>query len=167
VVAPHERAFGRGYFVLEDARREPAEETLTQVRFMLVAAPVGSLMRWPGGWFALSEPVAPNHAVWFAWRLLSANNRELGRSYSTFPDTSACAQAVAVLRTRMGDAEPAIVAGLRTGWWHWEVRVDGGPIAIAARSFTRQRECEHNLEQFMAGVNVVRADLAAVAEQVS
>ena len=141
---------------------------MTQVRFMLVSAPAGSMVRWPGGWFTLPEVVAtPNHAEWFAWRLLSANNRELGRSYSTFRDTSACADAVAVLRTRIGDAEPAIVAGLRTGWWHWAVSVDGVAIAISARSFTRQRECEHNLEQFMAGVNVVCADLAPVAEPVS
>jgi len=140
---------------------------LTQVRFMLVSAPVGSLMRWPGGWFALPEPVAPNRPVWFAWRLLSANNRELGRSYTTFPDPPACTEAVAVLRTRIGDAEPAIVAGLRTGWWHWEVSIAGIAIAISPRSFTRQRECEHNLEQFMVGVNVVRTDVAAVAVTVS
>ncbi|HEY5455188.1 MAG TPA: hypothetical protein VIJ96_06950 [Acidothermaceae bacterium] len=125
------------------------------------------MVRWPGGWFTLPESATPNNAVWFAWRLLSANNRELGRSYSTFPDTSACAHAVAVLRTRIRDAEPSIVAGLRTGWWHWEVSVDGAAIAISARSFTRQRECEHNLEQFLAGINVVRADLTAVAEPVS
>jgi hypothetical protein len=123
-------------------------------------------MRWPGGWFTLPEPVDPNRGVWFAWRLLSANNRELGRSYNTFPDTLACAQAVAVLRIRIGDAEPAIVAGLRTGWWHWEVTVDGVAIAISPRSFTRQRECEHNLEQFLAGVDVVRTDLAAIAQTV-
>lgn len=167
MVAPSKRAFARGCIFVPDDRRGPAEEPLTQVRFMLVSAPAGSMVRWPGGWFTLPEPVAPNREVWFAWRLLSANNRELGRSYTTFPDTSACAEAVAVLRTRIGDAEPAIVAGLRTGWWHWEVSVDGVAIAISARSFTRQRECEHNLEQFMVGVNVVRTDVAAVAEPVS
>ncbi len=105
--------------------------------------------------------------MWCAWRLLSANNRELGRSYTTFPDPAACAEAVALLRTRIDDADAAIVAGLRTGLWHWEVSVNAIPIAISPRSFTRQRECEHNLEQFLAGVNVVRKDVGAVTESVS
>jgi hypothetical protein len=148
-------------------QRRQQEETLTQVRFMLVSAPAGSMVRWPGGWFGQVQTHVPHTATWCAWRLLSANNRELGRSYTTFPNHADCAEAVALLRSRIDDADAAIVAGLRTGLWHWEVSVNALPIAISPRSFTRQRECEHNLEQFLAGVNVVRKDLGAVAESVS
>jgi hypothetical protein len=134
---------------------------------MLVSAPAGSMVRWPGGWFGQGQVPIPHQSMWCAWRLLSANNRELGRSYTTFADAAACAAAVALIRSHIVDAEAAIVAGLRTGLWHWEVGVNATPIAISARSFTRQRECEHNLEQFLAGVNVVRKDRGAVAESVS
>jgi hypothetical protein len=148
------------------AQRRQQEETLTQVRFMLVSAPAGSMVRWPGGWFGQAQTQIPHSSTWCAWRLLSTNNRELGRSYTTFSDPAECAESVALLRTRIDDADAAIVAGLRTGLWHWEVSVNALQIAISPRSFTRQRECEHNLEQFLAGVNVVRKDLGAVAESV-
>lgn len=148
-------------------QRRQQEGTLTQVRFMLVSAPASSMVRWPGGWFAQAHTPTPHMSMWCAWRLLSANNRELGRSYKTFPDSTACSEAVALLTTRIGDAEAAIIAGLRTGLWHWEVSVNATPIAISPRSFTRQRECEHNLEQFLAVVNAVRKDAVAVTESVS
>jgi hypothetical protein len=147
-------------------QRRRQEETLTQVRFMLVLAPAGSMVRWPGGWFGHDQTAVPHGSTWCAWRLLSANNRELGRSYSTFAESAGCAESVALLRAGIDTADVAIVAGFRTGLWHWEVSVNATPIAISPRSFTRQRDCEHNLEQFLAGVNVVRADLSAVAESV-
>jgi hypothetical protein len=133
---------------------------------MLVSAPASSMVRWPGGWFGPDPIATPRTGMWCAWRLLSANNRELGRSYATFPNPSECAEAVALLRTRLGDAEAAIVAGLRTGLWHWEVNIGGTPIAISPRSFTRQRECDHNLGQFLSGAAVVRDDLSVAAESV-
>jgi hypothetical protein len=118
------------------------------------------MVRWPGGWFGPDPSATARGTTWCAWRLLSANNRELGRSYTTFPSASACAEAVAVLRGHIDHADAAIVAGLRTGLWHWEVSIQNSPVAISPRSFTRQRECEHNLGQFLAGAAVVRENLA-------
>ncbi len=133
---------------------------MTQVRFMLVSAPAGSVVRWPGGWYGPDEVAVPRSTTWCAWRLLSANNRELGRSFSTFPSSAACAEAVSVLRDSIAYAEASISAGMHTGLWHWEVSLFGTSVAISPRTFSRQRECEHNLSQFLAGAAQVQDDLA-------
>ena len=87
-----------------------------------------------------------------AWRLLSANNRELGRGLADFRDEESCRQAVVRLRTDLDRAVAVMRRDQPTSMWGWRLDVDGQPVALSARSYRRQRECLYNLAQFRAGV---------------
>jgi hypothetical protein len=85
------------------------------------------------------------------WRLLSGNNRELGRSVDEHPDPRACELAVrdaqaeiVTFATRLHRVDPHR--------WRWEVSRDGVPIAVAGHSFDRQIRCEIALTQFLAAL---------------
>ena len=87
-----------------------------------------------------------------AWRLLSANNRELGRGLADFRDEESCRQAVLRLRADLDRAVAVMRRDQPTSMWGWRLDVDGQPVALSARSYRRQRECLYNLAQFRAGV---------------
>jgi hypothetical protein len=109
-----------------------------QARFLIVTRPVR------GG--------TGRGDVCTAWRLLSANNRELGRGPVNYPDERSCREAVVRLRA---DVERAVAAMCReqpTAMWGWRLTLDGEAVALSARSYRRQRECLYNLAQFRAGV---------------
>jgi hypothetical protein len=91
---------------------------------------------------------------WSAWRLLGANNRELGRSFRTFPDRTSCADAADHLQVSVDRVEPVVVAGLRSGNWYWELYVDGEAAATSARAFRRPRDSEYNLAHFVTSLHV-------------
>lgn len=89
------------------------------------------------------------------WRLLGANNRELGRAPQFFVDERACGQHVAVLRRRVADLEPAMWCD-GDGRWVWRLDDRKRPIAVSGRAYLRQREALYNLEQFLAAVPIAR-----------
>jgi hypothetical protein len=87
------------------------------------------------------------------WRLLGANNRELGRSPAWYPDLDSCREAVRVLKREIGAVTPAIAsAGVSAGAWSWRLAVGGRPVAVAGRPYHRHRECAYNLSHFVAAV---------------
>ena len=96
------------------------------------------------------------------WRLLGANNRELGRSPVWYPDVESCREAVRSLKREIGVVTSAITATARPGGaWSWRLAVSGTPVAVAGRPYHRQRECAYNLNHFVAAVpNAVIADEA-------
>ncbi|HEV2342956.1 MAG TPA: hypothetical protein VGS97_02580 [Actinocrinis sp.] len=88
-----------------------------------------------------------------AWRLLGANNRELGRSPIWYPDVESCREAVRVLKREIGGVTPAIMSVPQPGGaWSWRLAVSGTPVAVAGRPYHRQRECAYNLNHFVAAV---------------
>jgi hypothetical protein len=87
-----------------------------------------------------------------AWRLLGANNRELGRGLVDFPDEESCRQAVAWLCTSIERANTVILRAQPATMWAWRLEVDEIPVALSARAYRRQRECLYNLALFRAGV---------------
>ena len=95
---------------------------MAQPRFQLV----------PGARLASSDGTAG-----IGWRLLGANNRELGRSALASPDAESALS---------GDAH--IVHDPRTGHWAWHLDDDGEVVATSGRGFRHERECRYNLEQF-------------------
>lgn len=87
------------------------------------------------------------------WRLLSANNRELGRSAGTFPDLDSCVAAVRELVDGIGSAAPSISSVReRTGTWSWRLTLGERAVATAGRPYLRHRECTYNLAHFLAAV---------------
>jgi hypothetical protein len=95
------------------------------------------------------------------WRVLSGNNRELGRSFETFPDTEACRQAIGDLRLALDVLLPQVRREGRDRWL-WELRrADGAVLVVAAHPFDRQVRCRRAVDQFL-----LDARLAPVAESV-
>jgi hypothetical protein len=124
---------------------------VAQPRFLFVArarARSESWSRWQAG-LRRSQPAdqgAPTS--WVAWRLVGANNRELGRSSQTYADLIECSESVARLRQAVLVAQAAVSVDPSTGCWYWRLDVQGVPIASAGRVYQRQRECLYSLEQF-------------------
>ncbi len=102
----------------------------------------------------------PIEAAMLAWRLLGANNRELGRSVGVYPLGQAREQILA-LQADAGRLTNAMVLA-DGGGWIWRVSLDGALVATAARSYHRQRECHYSTLQFLAALPV-----AAICEYVT
>ncbi|MER6798862.1 hypothetical protein [Amycolatopsis mediterranei] len=71
------------------------------------------------------------------WRFLSANNRSLAQSATSFPDAVSCADAVGVLRDRLALAEVITVRDTH-GKWLWQLRIAGVAAGVSARSYQRR-----------------------------
>jgi hypothetical protein len=118
-----------------------------------VSTLAGSRVRWPGNWFDTPEMNGPlDTSAWCAWRLLGANNRELARSYTGYPDVATCTDAARLIQSGHGQLDAATRPKLPTGRWYWEASLDGIPLAVSAHWFRWRRDCEHNFEQFMKAV---------------
>lgn len=101
------------------------------------------------------------------WRLVGANNHELGRSPRVHSSLAACCAAVERLRadaervstlvatapgTGAGPGPAAAAVSSGVGAWTWQLSLDETCVAVAVRTFRRQRECRHSLQLFLAAV---------------
>jgi hypothetical protein len=132
-------------------------------RFQLVrgTAQRGAMQRWPAEWLAAvpeglgwtsSRELPDRASASIAWRLVGANNRELGRSSRTYADVDACREAVAFLREHIDAADSLVANASDTGLWLWRLNIGEQWMAVAGRSYLRRRECLYNLAQFVAEV---------------
>ncbi|MFB6838569.1 hypothetical protein [Streptomyces sp. NPDC056361] len=85
-----------------------------------------------------------------SWRLVGANNHELGRGPELHRDHTACSAAVGRLRAGLDRAVPHVLMASADGAWTWELAVDDRRVAVASRAFRRQRECRDSLRLFLA-----------------
>jgi hypothetical protein len=81
------------------------------------------------------------------WRVLGANNRELGRSAGPFWQVEEAYQAA--------HEAQAVLKGTVTrfwaddlGAWFWNIDLDGEELAVSGRGYRRQRECIYSIELF-------------------
>lgn len=95
------------------------------------------------------------------WRLIGANNRELGRSAVTFDSLDVCRAAVVQLRERIDQARVLFAMADATGTWIWRLGFGGTEVAVSGRTYQRQRECQHSLSLFLLAV-----PLASVNESI-
>lgn len=86
------------------------------------------------------------------WRLLGANNRELGRGVATF-SVGVAREHVRFLQSA-ADRLSTIVTSGPTGKWLWTASLDGEPVAVSSRSYHRHRECVYNARHFTAAVAI-------------
>jgi hypothetical protein len=81
------------------------------------------------------------------WRVLGANNRELGRSAGPFRRVDEAYQAV-------HEAQAVLERTVIRFWaddlgeWFWNISIDGEQLAVSSRGYRRQRECIYSIEQF-------------------
>ncbi|MGW1884825.1 hypothetical protein [Streptomyces sp. NPDC001970] len=90
------------------------------------------------------------------WRLVGANNRELGRGAEAFGSLAECQAAVGELREKVAGARLLMSMSDAASNWTWRVEIEGRVFAVAGRPYLRQRECQFNLNQFLAAVPVAQ-----------
>jgi hypothetical protein len=112
---------------------ETGEFSMAQPRFQLVPGSRLAGNSGPGG---------------VGWRLLGSNNRELGRSSSSFPDAEAALASINRLRVLGAQGRAHILHDPDSGLWAW--RLDDGEVhaANSGRGFRHEREARYNLDQF-------------------
>jgi hypothetical protein len=81
------------------------------------------------------------------WRLLSGNNRDIGRGVDEFPTLDSCHEAIERLRR---DVYALEVALKRAGHeWTWQLLDTDTPVVIAGHNYDRKIRCAHALQQFV------------------
>jgi hypothetical protein len=89
------------------------------------------------------------------WRLIGANNRELGRAPAVVVQSLTGDAAILRLKARLPEASSRVkLAGLDSSSWTWSVECDGELLAVSGRPYLRQRECQYSLWQFLAAVPI-------------
>jgi hypothetical protein len=84
---------------------------------------------------------------WWSWRLLGANNRELGRGGRVHITEEECLAAIDDGRAKIALARQVTV--FLDGRWAWQLEIEGEVFASAGRAYQRQRECRYSLGQFL------------------
>jgi hypothetical protein len=107
--------------------------------------------------FQLYTP-ASSSEVW--WRLLSANNRDLGRSLLSYPDTETCIVALQGVIVALDALRPLVRRSSATDW-RWQLCDDDSAIITAAHGYDRQVRCEEAARKFLqhAAVAVISSTL--------
>ncbi|WP_326575993.1 hypothetical protein OIE69_25605 [Actinacidiphila glaucinigra] len=96
----------------------------------------------------------PGAAAAVGWRLVGANNRELGRSAGTYASLVECQAAVLLLREHIAQVRAQLSMADAGGTWTWRVELGGRDVAVSGRTYHRLRECQQNLGRFLAAVPV-------------
>jgi hypothetical protein len=108
---------------------------------------------------------AQNQAAGVRWRLLSGNNRDLGRSVDSYPDGPSCLVAIKELLVVLDALTPKI-RRQGTSQWHWTMLYPTAPTGAAstpaaeavlvagARAYDRQIRCEQAAEHFLTNAAI-------------
>lgn len=100
------------------------------------------------------EPVAG----WYAWRLMSSNNRRLGSSFATFGSRALAVGAIRELQHGLESIQVRVTAEPNSGTWRWRAEVDGATVALCPRWYERERDCRAGFAKFASAVS--RAQVA-------
>jgi hypothetical protein len=84
------------------------------------------------------------------WRLLSPNNRQLGRSAEEFGDLTSCRRAVEGFVLRLDASEPLLTRHTGPVPWTWRVLQGNRVVAISGRSFETRRQAARTLDNFLS-----------------
>jgi hypothetical protein len=91
----------------------------------------------------------PTLEPWVTWRLLSSNNRDLGRAPVTFPDVPACQLMVRRLQSLVAEAATVQLRAGRVDW-SWRVRLAGVDVAVSSRTYQRRIQAESACAVFLS-----------------
>jgi hypothetical protein len=82
------------------------------------------------------------------WRLLSNNNREIGRSVDSFEDVEVCRIAVKELQANLEHLD-RVVRRAGANSWIWVILDGDRPVVAAAHGYDRQIRCGRGLAHFV------------------
>ena len=100
------------------------------------------------------------------WRVLGANNRELGRSAAPFWRADEAYQAVYEAQAALARTVTRLWAD-DLGQWFWNITLDDDQVAVSSRGYRRQRECIYSIEQFREHFPTARVVLSHVLRPAS
>jgi hypothetical protein len=81
------------------------------------------------------------------WRLLSSNNRDLGRAPARYATPVDCLAAVHRLRRSLREVGSAAI---REGLvWGWQAEHAGNPVAVSSRRYQRRVQAESACAAFL------------------
>lgn len=95
---------------------------------------------------------------WYGWRLVGANNRELGRSASSFRRYPQVRLALLQLQQDADRLIRRTLASPVTGRWSWQVDLDDRAVAVSGRSYERSHDSRLGADNFIR--MSVQAELA-------
>jgi hypothetical protein len=88
------------------------------------------------------------------WRLLSPNNRQLGRSAELFDDLASARVDLDQFRLRLDDVEALVTRHTAPVRWTWRLLLGNRVVAMSGRSFETERQATRTLENFVASAAV-------------
>jgi hypothetical protein len=88
------------------------------------------------------RPPAGAAAGHVTWRLLATNNRDIGRSATTYPDAAACRAAAARLRAESA-ALRAVTVRSGPSAWSWRIVLGDAVVAVSSRDYQRRVHADY------------------------
>ncbi|MBV9593888.1 MAG: hypothetical protein JO147_08875 [Actinobacteria bacterium] len=82
------------------------------------------------------------------WRLLSANNRDLGRGVVGYRDPESCLLSIKLIVISLDGLEMQ-VRRRESSEWRWTLGTDGEAIVVGAHGYDRQVRCHQAVRQFL------------------
>jgi hypothetical protein len=101
----------------------------------------------------------------YGWRLIGANNRELGRGLATFSGLREARLAAGAVRQRSAELREQMDNDPDNGSWGWRASLDGAVAAMSGRRYQRMRECSYNFQQFVVGLATAVENLSPTSPQ--
>ena len=113
---------------------------MSQVRFQVLYGPASLLPQ-------RMAPVAGGD--WYSWRLITANNRDLGRSAVSVVSYQLARRAVLQLRLVVRRLVQHSTNDPVTGRWGWRFDLDGVPVAASGRWYERDHDARLGAAKFL------------------
>jgi uncharacterized protein YegP (UPF0339 family) len=83
------------------------------------------------------------------WRLLSGNNRDMGRGVLVYRDPESCRSGIREVLDRLDELEPVLVPEPNNNTWRWFLRYKGEPVVASGHPYDRKVRCKEGHSQFM------------------
>jgi hypothetical protein len=87
---------------------------------------------------------------WYGWRLMGANNRELGRSALSCVSYQQARRAVMQLKEGIGRLVQHSTTDPMTGRWGWRLDMDDLAVAVSSRWYERDHDGRLGAAKFVA-----------------
>jgi hypothetical protein len=133
---------------------------MSQVRFQVLFGPASlhpHRMEWAGQ--DTDDLDLPDVATvagsgprghWYGWRLIGANNRELGRSARSFGSYPLARRAVTRIKEEVDRLVQHSATDPSTGRWGWRFELDGVAVAASGRWYERDHDSRIGAAKFVS-----------------